>query len=159
MASLTIRKLDDAVRDELRLRAARNGRSVEDEVRGILRDASQNSASFPPPAPPATLPNRAGHPASVDPPPPTPITARAVAPRPADIRRPATGPAGLPGPETRVGGHTRPPRRNGRELERRGVAMIGRIAGEMAKAGEAGIGRMAEPLEIADAAERSLRPV
>ena len=27
MASLTIRKLDDAIRDELRLRAARNGRS------------------------------------------------------------------------------------------------------------------------------------
>jgi len=41
MASLTIRKLDDAIRDELRLRAARNGRSVEDEVRVILRDASQ----------------------------------------------------------------------------------------------------------------------
>jgi phosphopantothenoylcysteine decarboxylase / phosphopantothenate---cysteine ligase len=40
MASLTIRKLDDAVRDELRLRAARNGRSVEDEVRVILREAS-----------------------------------------------------------------------------------------------------------------------
>jgi phosphopantothenoylcysteine decarboxylase/phosphopantothenate--cysteine ligase len=42
MASLTIRKLDDAIRDELRLRAARNGRSVEDEVRVILRDASQH---------------------------------------------------------------------------------------------------------------------
>ncbi|MDB5619784.1 bifunctional phosphopantothenoylcysteine decarboxylase/phosphopantothenate--cysteine ligase CoaBC [Tardiphaga sp.] len=41
MASLTIRKLDDAIRDELRLRAARNGRSVEDEVRTILREASQ----------------------------------------------------------------------------------------------------------------------
>jgi len=41
MASLTIRKLDDAIRDELRLRAARNGRSVEDEVRVILREASQ----------------------------------------------------------------------------------------------------------------------
>ena len=39
MANLTIRKLDDAIRDELRLRAARNGRSVEDEVRVILRDA------------------------------------------------------------------------------------------------------------------------
>ena len=32
MANLTIRKLDDAIRDELRLRAARNGRSVEDEI-------------------------------------------------------------------------------------------------------------------------------
>src|SRR6266481_2204913 len=42
MANLTIRKLDDAIRDELRLRAARNGRSVEDEVRVILRDAAQH---------------------------------------------------------------------------------------------------------------------
>jgi phosphopantothenoylcysteine decarboxylase/phosphopantothenate--cysteine ligase len=41
MANLTIRRLDDAIRDELRLRAARNGRSVEDEVRVILREASQ----------------------------------------------------------------------------------------------------------------------
>ncbi|MDB5655647.1 MAG: coaBC [Tardiphaga sp.] len=45
MASLTIRKLDDAIRDELRLRAARNGRSVEDEVRTILREASQPGQS------------------------------------------------------------------------------------------------------------------
>src|SRR6201991_264553 len=44
MASLTIRKLDDAIRDELRMRAARNGRSVEDEVRVILREAAQNQA-------------------------------------------------------------------------------------------------------------------
>src|SRR5206468_4883755 len=42
LASLTIRKLDDAIKTELRLRAARNGRSVEDEVRVILREASQN---------------------------------------------------------------------------------------------------------------------
>ena len=49
MASLTIRKLDDAIRDELRLRAARNGRSVEDEVRVILREASQSRPSLPPP--------------------------------------------------------------------------------------------------------------
>ncbi len=54
MASLTIRKLDDAIRDELRLRAARNGRSVEDEVRVILRDASQKSPMVPSPAPRAT---------------------------------------------------------------------------------------------------------
>src|SRR3954453_12028053 len=40
MANLTVRRLDDAIRDELRLRAARNGRSVEDEVRVILREAS-----------------------------------------------------------------------------------------------------------------------
>src|SRR3978361_1460293 len=46
MASLTIRNLDDAIRDELRMRAARNGRSVEDEVRVILREASQHQPSF-----------------------------------------------------------------------------------------------------------------
>jgi phosphopantothenoylcysteine decarboxylase / phosphopantothenate---cysteine ligase len=39
MASLTVRKLDEALKAELRLRAARHGRSVEDEVRSILRDA------------------------------------------------------------------------------------------------------------------------
>ena len=40
MASLTIRKLDEELKAQLRLRAARNGRSVEDEVRFILRDAA-----------------------------------------------------------------------------------------------------------------------
>jgi phosphopantothenoylcysteine decarboxylase / phosphopantothenate---cysteine ligase len=44
MASLTIRKLDDAIRDALRLRAAHSGRSVEDEVRVILREAAQDDA-------------------------------------------------------------------------------------------------------------------
>lgn len=42
MASLTIRKLDEALKTQLRLRAARNGRSVEDEVRFILRDAASD---------------------------------------------------------------------------------------------------------------------
>jgi phosphopantothenoylcysteine decarboxylase/phosphopantothenate--cysteine ligase len=36
--------------------------------------------------------------------------------------------------------------------------MVGPNAGEMAEAGEAGIGRMAEPTEIAAAAERLMRP-
>ena len=49
-------------------------------------------------------------------------------------------------------------RRNVAQLQRDGVATIGPNAGEMAEAGEAGIGRMAEPLEIAAAAERILRP-
>ena len=31
MASLTIRKLDDAIKSYLRLRSAQNGRSVEDD--------------------------------------------------------------------------------------------------------------------------------
>jgi phosphopantothenoylcysteine decarboxylase / phosphopantothenate---cysteine ligase len=38
VASLTIRKLDDAVKTHLRLRSANNGRSVEEEVRVILRE-------------------------------------------------------------------------------------------------------------------------
>ena len=64
MASLTIRKLDDTIRDALRLRAARSGRSVEDEVRVILREASQNRASPTAPAPPkATVHERSGQPA------------------------------------------------------------------------------------------------
>src|SRR5579872_1268133 len=40
MASLTVRQLDDFLKKRLRLRAARNGRSVEDEVRTILRSAA-----------------------------------------------------------------------------------------------------------------------
>ena len=43
MASLTIRKLDDAIKAELRLRAAQHGRSVEDEVRNILREAASET--------------------------------------------------------------------------------------------------------------------
>jgi phosphopantothenoylcysteine decarboxylase/phosphopantothenate--cysteine ligase len=49
-------------------------------------------------------------------------------------------------------------RRNVALLMRDGIALIGPHAGEMAEAGEAGVGRMAEPLEIAAAAERLLRP-
>lgn len=37
MATLTIRDLDDAVKTRLRVRAARNGRSMEAEARVILR--------------------------------------------------------------------------------------------------------------------------
>ena len=40
MASITIRQLDDALKRQLRLRAARNGRSMEDEARTILREAA-----------------------------------------------------------------------------------------------------------------------
>jgi plasmid stability protein len=39
VASITIRNLDDALKAELRVRAARNGRSMEEEVRVILRQA------------------------------------------------------------------------------------------------------------------------
>src|SRR6187399_2300968 len=61
MASLTIRKLDDAVKTYLRLRSAGNGRSVEEEVRVILGELIQErlepggstapSADAPAPAP------------------------------------------------------------------------------------------------------------
>ena len=50
MASLTIRKLDDAIKSYLRLRSAKNGRSVEEEVRVILREYCEGS-----PAPSASL--------------------------------------------------------------------------------------------------------
>jgi plasmid stability protein len=37
MASLTIRNLEDDTKERLRVRAARNGRSMEEEARVILR--------------------------------------------------------------------------------------------------------------------------
>jgi phosphopantothenoylcysteine decarboxylase / phosphopantothenate---cysteine ligase len=249
MASLTIRKLDDAIRDELRLRAARNGRSVEDEVRVILRDAAQQqrptvaatASEAVPQGLQALLRSRAissfprvtliigGGIAAykaldlirrlkerhihvrcvltraalqfV-----TPLTASAlsnercytdlfdpesefdaghirlardcdlivVAPATADLmakmaqghaddlataillaaNRPIlVAPAMNP-----LMWNNAATRRNIAQLERDGVAMIGPNAGEMAEAGEAGVGRMAEPLEIASAAERFLRP-
>jgi len=39
MANLTIRNLDDEVKDRLRIEAARPGRSMEEEVRHILRQS------------------------------------------------------------------------------------------------------------------------
>jgi antitoxin FitA len=39
MAQLVVRNLEDEVKQRLRVRAARNGRSMEEEVRAILRDA------------------------------------------------------------------------------------------------------------------------
>jgi phosphopantothenoylcysteine decarboxylase/phosphopantothenate--cysteine ligase len=48
MASLTIRQLDEALKKRLRLRAARNNRSVEDEVRTILRSAAADGEAFVP---------------------------------------------------------------------------------------------------------------
>jgi phosphopantothenoylcysteine decarboxylase / phosphopantothenate---cysteine ligase len=46
MASLTVRQLDEALKRQLRLRAAKNGRSVEDEVRNILRSAAADTDAF-----------------------------------------------------------------------------------------------------------------
>ena len=250
MANLTIRKLDDAIRDELRLRAARNGRSVEDEVRVILREASQQSPSVAV-ASSQVAPQRP----AIEPHSPfaaaagllrvtliigggiaaykaldlirrlkerhmhvrcvltraaqkfvTPLTAGAlshercytdlfdpesefdaghirlareadlivVAPATADLMaKMAQGHADdlasaillatnrpillAPAMNPLMWSHAAT-RRNVAQLERDGVAMVGPNAGEMAEAGEAGVGRMAEPLEIASAAERFLRP-
>ncbi|MHA1188840.1 MAG: bifunctional phosphopantothenoylcysteine decarboxylase/phosphopantothenate--cysteine ligase CoaBC [Alphaproteobacteria bacterium] len=48
--------------------------------------------------------------------------------------------------------------RNAKQLAKDGIQFIGPEAGEMAEAGEAGIGRMAEPLAIANAAHDALAP-
>jgi plasmid stability protein len=39
MASITLRNLDEQTKERLRVRAARQGRSMEDEARSILRTA------------------------------------------------------------------------------------------------------------------------
>jgi len=43
MAAVSIRDLDDGVREKLRQRAARHGRSMEAEIRTILTDAVSDS--------------------------------------------------------------------------------------------------------------------
>jgi phosphopantothenoylcysteine decarboxylase/phosphopantothenate--cysteine ligase len=252
MASLTIRKLDEAVKVYLRLRSAKNGRSVEEEVRVILRETIQGRpfefAAAPSPAVllPADAPSRAPSRASatdqarvtliigggiaaykaldlirrlkerrihircvltraaqqfV-----TPLAASAlsnercytdlfdpesefdaghirlarecdlivVAPATADLMAKmahghaddlasaillaANRPILLAPAMNPLMWNNAATRRNVAQLERDGVAMIGPNAGEMAEAGEAGVGRMAEPLEIASAVERILRP-
>ncbi|MFN3658258.1 MAG: bifunctional phosphopantothenoylcysteine decarboxylase/phosphopantothenate--cysteine ligase CoaBC [Pseudolabrys sp.] len=52
MASLTVRQLDEKLKKQLRLRAARHGRSMEDEVRTILREAAEEPGGEPPEAAP-----------------------------------------------------------------------------------------------------------
>jgi phosphopantothenoylcysteine decarboxylase/phosphopantothenate--cysteine ligase len=248
MASLTIRKLDDAIRDELRLRAARNGRSVEDEVRVILREASQQPAAPTAPAPQAAQAAAAAAPArSATTGQPrvtliigggiaaykaldlirrlkerhihvrcvltraaqhfvTALSASAlsnercytdlfdpqsefdaghirlarecdlivVAPATADLMAKmahgqaddlasavllaANRPILLAPAMNPMMWNNAATRRNVAQLERDGIALVGPEAGEMAEAGEAGVGRMAEPLKIAMAADRFLRP-
>src|SRR6476620_2176518 len=248
MASLTIRKLDDAIKAYLRLRSAGNGRSVEEEVRVILRDLIEGvpMAALPaaPPASPGPQPMPRRIPAAGQPRVTliigggiaaykaldlirglkerhvhvrcvltkaaqqfvTPLAASAlsnercytdlfdpesefdaghirlardcdlivVAPATADLMaKMAQGhaddlasaillatnrPILLAPAMNPLMWNNAATRRNVAQLERDGVAMIGPNAGEMAEAGEAGVGRMAEPLEIASAAERFLRP-
>jgi phosphopantothenoylcysteine decarboxylase / phosphopantothenate---cysteine ligase len=251
MASLTIRKLDEAVKVYLRLRSARNGHSVEEEVRLILGELVQGRPfEFTAPSravlPPADAPTRAARRVSatdqarvtliigggiaaykaldlirrlkerhihvrcvltraaqqfV-----TPLAASAlsnerayidlfdpesefdaghirlardcdlivVAPATADLMAKmaqghaddlasaillaANRPILLAPAMNPLMWNNAATRRNVAQLERDGAALVGPNAGEMAEAGEAGIGRMAEPLEIASAAERLLRP-
>jgi len=251
MASLTIRKLDEAIKTYLRLRSAQNGRSVEEEVRVILRQTIEGvpfdfqSASSAAP-PPARAPSRApAQHAGADPARVTliigggiaayksldlirrlkernirvrcvltkaaqqfvtPLSASAlahervytdlfdaesefdaghirlardcdlivVAPATADLMAKmanghaddlasaillaAKGPILLAPAMNPLMWNNAATRRNVAQLQRDGIVTIGPNAGEMAEAGEAGTGRMAEPLEIAAAAERLLRP-
>jgi phosphopantothenoylcysteine decarboxylase / phosphopantothenate---cysteine ligase len=239
MASLTVRQLDETLKRQLRLRAARHGRSVEDEVRTILRAAAADAGTAPEDAPQAR-PSRASPPRSkrvllivgggiaayksldlirrlkergiavrciltqaaehfV-----TPLSAGAivgeriytdlfdpahefdvghirlaretdlvvVAPATADLMAKLAG--GLasdlatavllattakvllaPAMNPRMW-ENKATQRNLAQLAADGFSFVGPNAGEMAEAGESGMGRMAEPLEIADAAGKLL---
>ena len=252
MASITIRKLDEAIKTYLRLRSARNGRSVEEEVRVILRQtvegvpftfpAAPSQANSPPDPTPLFASGRAE---AVDQARVTlvigggiaaykaldlirrlkerqirvrcvltkaaqqfvtPLAASAlsnercyvdlfdsesefdaghirlardcdlivVAPATADLMAKmangladdlasaillaANRPILLAPAMNPLMWSNAATQRNVAQLERDGLAMVGPNAGEMAEAGEAGVGRMAEPLEIASAAEHLLRP-
>jgi plasmid stability protein len=48
MASITIRNLDDSTKSRLRIRAARHGRSMEDEARDLLRTVLSREPSIGP---------------------------------------------------------------------------------------------------------------
>src|SRR5271156_261401 len=252
MASLTIRKLDEAIKVYLRLRSAKNGRSVEEEVRVILGEIVQGRpfefAATPSPAPAtpaATASCAPRHAHATDQARVTliigggiaayksldlirrlkernirvrcvltkaaqqfvtPLAASAlsneraytdlfdpesefdaghirlardsdlivVAPATADLMAKmaqghaddlasaillaASRPVLLAPAMNPLMWNNAATRRNAAQLQRDGVAFVGPNAGEMAEAGEAGVGRMAEPLEIATAAERLLRP-
>lgn len=46
MASITVRNLDEGLKRRLRIRAAENGRSMEQEARDILRTALDSESSM-----------------------------------------------------------------------------------------------------------------
>ncbi len=54
MASITVRNLDEGLKRRLRIRAAENGRSMEQEVREILGAVLREDPSVPPEEPPRT---------------------------------------------------------------------------------------------------------
>ncbi|MCA1536358.1 bifunctional phosphopantothenoylcysteine decarboxylase/phosphopantothenate--cysteine ligase CoaBC [Bradyrhizobium sp. NBAIM03] len=245
MASLTIRKLDDAVKTYLRLRSAKNHRSVEEEVRVILRELIEGREE---PLTPFAVPSAAPTPQRSGAVPEVSVTLiigggiaayksldliRRLKERRIEVRCVLTNAAqqfvtplaasalshervytDLFDPQSEFdAGHIRlardcdlivvapatadlmakmanghaddlasaillasnrkvllapamnplmwsnaATRRNVAQLQRDGVVLIGPNAGEMAEAGEAGTGRMSEAIEIANAAERLLRP-
>src|SRR5439155_228375 len=120
MASLTIRKLDETVKAYLRLRSAGNGRSVEEEVRVILGELIVGA-----PAPADLMAKMAqGHADDL-------ATAILLAANRPILMAPAMNPLMWNNAATR---------RNVLQLRRDGIHMIGPNAGEMAEAGEAGVG-------------------
>lgn len=81
MAALSIRDLDDRVRELLRIRAAEHGRSMEAEIRAILTAAVSDSGEEPGLV--QALRNRFGALGGVE----FELPARADAPRPAILPR------------------------------------------------------------------------
>jgi phosphopantothenoylcysteine decarboxylase / phosphopantothenate---cysteine ligase len=243
MGSLTVRNIGDDVKQRLRMRAARNGRSMEEEIRTILAGADAPALPSPPPGEPLVAPSgrTEGAPAR-----PvlliigggiaayksldlirrlkergtpvrvvmtkaaqefvTPLSAGAlageaalvdlfdtmtefdvghirlardseliiVAPATADlIAKMANGLADdlastvllatdkpvliAPAMNPRMWQHPAT-QRNVARLRADGIASIGPNSGDMAERGEAGLGRMAEPIEIAEAALALLKP-
>jgi plasmid stability protein len=47
MAQVVVRQLDDDVKDKLKRRARRHGRSTEEEIREILRNAVRSEGTIP----------------------------------------------------------------------------------------------------------------
>ena len=81
MAAVSVRDLDDGVRELLRIRAAQHGRSMEAEIRAILTDAVSSSADSTGLA--QALLDRFGELGGVD----LELPPRAEAPRAADLSR------------------------------------------------------------------------
>lgn len=81
MAAVSVRDLDETVRERLRVRAARHGRSMEAEIRAILTEAV--SPSTDPRGLAQTLLARFGDLGGVE----LELPSRAEAPRAADLSR------------------------------------------------------------------------
>lgn len=81
MANVSIRNLDDSVRERLRVRAAAHGRSMEAEVRAILADAVREAGDEEGPL--GALVSRVRELGGVD----LEVPSRREAPRPADLTR------------------------------------------------------------------------